>query len=274
MNMSGDLIFSSLFLRALLAGGCLALACGLLGVFLVLRRDAMISHGLSHVAFAGVALGLALNLMPVVFSVVISLAGSLLILRLKEQARLPGDTAIALLSSGGLALAVFLMSIKKDFGAELMAYLFGDILAIGPSEVYLAVGLAVVVSAGIFLNLSRFIFMTFDREAASVSGIGLKGLDRLLVMMSAVTIVLGLRIVGLLLVTGLTVIPAAAALQLARNFRQALLLSSLFSLLSILGGIVLAYVLNLPASAAIIFLALFIFILGFLFKRLKGQQTM
>lgn len=267
MNMSGDLILSSLFLRGLLAGGCLALACGLLGVFLVLRRDAMISHGLSHVAFAGVALGLALNLMPVIFSIAVCLLGSLLIIRLKEQARLPGDTAIALLSSAGLALAVLLMSIKKDFGAELMSYLFGDILAIGPSEIYLAAGLALLVSAGIFLNLSRLIFMTFDREAASVSGLGLKKLDRLLVMMSAVTIVLGLRIVGLLLVTGLTVIPAASALQLARNFRQTLFLSCLFSLLSILGGISLAFVFNLPASAAIIFLALFIFALGYLLKR-------
>lgn len=265
--MNGSLIFSGLFLRALLAGGGLALACGLLGVFLVLRRDAMISHGLSHVAFAGVALGLALNLMPVIVAILVCLAGSLLILRLKEQARLPGDTAIALLSSGGLALAVFLMSIKKDFGAELMAYLFGDILAIAPSEVYLAVGLALLVTAGIFLNLSRLIFMTFDREAARVSGLGLSRLDRLLVMMTAVTIVLGLRIVGLLLVTGLTVIPAASALQLARNFRQTLLLSSLFSLLSILGGIFLAYVFNLPASAAIIFLALLIFSFSHLVKR-------
>lgn len=267
--MNGDLIFSGLFLRSLLAGICLALACGLLGVFLVLRRDAMISHGLSHLAFAGVALGLALNLMPVIFSIVVCLVGSLLILRLKEQSRLPGDTAIALLSSGGLALAVFLMSIKKDFGAELMSYLFGDILAISPSEVYLAVVLAFVVSAGIFLNLSRLVFMTFDREAASVSGIGLKRLDRLLVMMSAATIVLGLRIVGLLLVTGLTVIPAASALLLARNFRQTLLISSLVSLLSVLGGIVLAYIFNLPASAAIIFLALTIFCIGLLVRRLR-----
>ncbi len=267
--MSADLIFNSLFLRALLAGCGLALACGLLGVFLVLRRDAMISHGLSHVAFAGVALGLALNLMPVIFSVVICLSGSLLILRLKEQARLPGDTAIALLSSAGLALAVFLMSVKKDFGAELMSYLFGDILAIGPLEIYLSVGLAALVSTGILFNLPGLIFMTFDREAASVAGLGLKKLDRLLVMMSALTIVLGLRIVGLLLITGLTVIPAASALQLARNFRQTLFYSSLFSLLSILGGISLAFIFDLPASAAIIFLALAIFALSYLFKRLR-----
>lgn len=259
MKMSQSLILSGLFLRAVAAGSLLALAFGLLGVFLILRRDAMISHGLSHVAFAGVALGLLLNLMPVLFSVVICLLGSLVILQLKEQGRLPGDTAIGILSSAGMALAVFLMSIKRDFGAELMAYLFGDILAIAPIEVYLAAGLVLLVLTGIFFNFPRLVFMTFDRESASVSGVPVKKLDRLLVVLTAVTIVLGIRVVGLLLVTGLTVIPAASALQLSKNFRSTLFLSSVFSLLSILGGIILAYLFNLPASAAIILLALFLF---------------
>lgn len=267
--MNESLIISGLFLRALLAGSCLALACGLLGVFLVLRRDAMISHGLSHVAFAGVAVGLVLKLMPVAFSVAVCLTGSLLIIRLKEQGRLPGDTAIGLLSSAGMALAVLLMSIKKDFGAELMAYLFGDILAISPEEIYLSAGLVVMVVAGLAFNWHRLMFMTFDRESATVSGVKVKKLDRLLVMLTAGTIVLGLRIVGLLLVTGLTVIPAASALQISRNFRQTMFFSCLFSLLSILGGIILAYVLDLPAAAAIIFLALFMFGLSFGLKRLR-----
>ncbi|MBC7349509.1 MAG: metal ABC transporter permease [Candidatus Aminicenantes bacterium] len=265
--MSQSLILSGLFWRAAAAGSLLALACGLLGVFLILRRDAMISHGLSHLAFAGVALGLVLNLLPVLFSVGICLLGSLVILQLKEQGRLPGDTAIGILSSAGMALAVFLMSVKRDFGAELMAYLFGDILAIAPLEVYLAAGLVLLVLAGLFFNFPRLVFMTFDRESALVSGIPVKKLDRLLVALTAVTIVLGIRVVGLLLVTGLTVIPAASALQLSRNFRSTLLLSSVFSLLSIVGGIILAYLFDLPASAAIIFLALFLFGLSLVLRK-------
>ncbi|MCR4395479.1 MAG: metal ABC transporter permease [Candidatus Saccharicenans sp.] len=267
--MSQSLLFSGLLLRAVVAGSLLGLACGLLGVFLVLRRDAMISHGLSHLAFAGVALGLLLNLMPVLVSVGICLLGSLLILQLKEQGKLPGDTLIGILSSAGMALAIFLMSVKRDFGAELVAYLFGDILAIAPLEVYLAAGLVCLVLAGIFFNFPRLVFMTFDRDSAAASGIPVKKLDRLLVVLTAVTIVLGIRVVGLLLVTGLTVIPAASALQLSPNFRLTLFLSSIFSLLSIIGGILLAYLFNLPASAAIIFLALFLFGLSFLFKKLS-----
>lgn len=255
--MSQSFFLSTFFLRAILAGSFLALSCGSLGVFLVLRKDAMISHGLSHVAFAGVALGLVLNLMPVFFAVAVALAGSLLILRLKNQAKLPGDAAIGILSSAGMALAVFLSSLRKDFGSELMAYLFGDILAIAPAEVGLSAGLALMVLLAIVFYYHQLVFMTFDRETASVSGVGVKKLDRLLIVLTAVIIVLGIRIVGLLLVTGLTIIPAASALQLGRNFRSTLVLSSLFSLISIAGGIVLAYIFNLPSSAAIIFLSFF-----------------
>jgi zinc transport system permease protein len=229
----------------------------------------MISHGLSHVAFAGVALGLVLNLMPVFFAVAVALAGSLLILRLKNQAKLPGDAAIGILSSAGMALAVFLSSLRKDFGSELMAYLFGDILAIAPAEVGLSAGLALMVLLAIVFYYHQLVFMTFDRETASVSGVGVKKLDRLLIVLTAVIIVLGIRIVGLLLVTGLTIIPAASALQLGRNFRSTLVLSSLFSLISIAGGIVLAYIFNLPSSAAIIFLSLLLFVLTLLLKKIR-----
>jgi zinc transport system permease protein len=229
----------------------------------------MISHGLSHVAFAGVALGLVLNLMPVFFAVAVALAGSLLILRLKNQAKLPGDAAIGILSSAGMALAVFLSSLRKDFGSELMAYLFGDILAIAPAEVGLSAGLALMVLLAIVFYYHQLVFMTFDRETASVSGVGVKKLDRLLIVLTAVIIVLGIRIVGLLLVTGLTIIPAASALQLGRNFRSTLVLSSLFSLISIAGGIVLAYIFNLPSSAALIFLSLLLFVLTLLLKKIR-----
>lgn len=257
-----ETIFSSgFFQRAVVAGGFLALACGLLGIFLVLRKDAMISHGLSHVAFAGVALGLVLNFLPVVISLVVCIIGSLFILKLKEQAKLPGDTAIGILSSAGMALGILLASLKRNFGVELMTYLFGDILAIEPIEVWLSLGLALFVVIAIIIYYHKLVFMTFDRESALVSGVKVKSLDKLLAILTSITVVLGIRIVGLLLVSALTVIPAASALQLSRNFKAALILSSSFSLLSILSGIFLAYVFNLPASAAIVFLSIFIFLL-------------
>lgn len=263
-----EAIFSSgFFQRAILAGSFLALACGLLGVFLVLRKDAMISHGLSHVAFAGVALGLVLNFLPVVISLIVCVIGSLFILKLKEQAKLHGDTAIGILSSSGMALGILLASLKRNFGVELMTYLFGDILAITPAEVWLSIGLALLVVASIIIHYHQLVFMTFDRESALVSGVKVRKLDKLLIILTSITVVLGIRIVGLLLVSALTVIPAASALQLSRNFKSTLILSSLFSLLSILSGIFLAYVFNLPASATIVFLSVFIFLVSLGLRR-------
>ena len=258
--MLSSVLTSGFFWRAILAGSFLAVACGLLGVFLVLRQDSMISHGLSHLAFAGIALGLVLNFLPLIVSLIICVIGSIFILKLKKQARLPGDTALAILASGGMALAIFLVSLRINFGVELMGYLFGDILAISPLEVCLSIILALMVTILILANYHQLLYMTFDRETALVAGVKVNSLDKILVILTAITVVLGLRIVGLLLVSALTVVPAAAALQLARSFRQTLVLSSLFSLFSIIAGIVISYVLDWPASASIVFLSIAIFL--------------
>lgn len=233
-----------------------------------MRRDAMIAHGLSHVAFAGVAIGLLLNLLPLIVSLIICLLGSFFILKLKERAKLPGDTAIAILSSAGMALGVLLTSFKSGFGAELMTYLFGDVLAIAPTEVWLSVVLAFLVVILMVANYYPLVFMTFDREAALVSGVKVKRLEELLVVLTSITVVLGIRIVGLLLVSALTVIPAASALQLARNFKTTLILSSLFSLFSIISGIGIAYALDISASAAIVFISILIFLICLALKKL------
>lgn len=260
--MLSSVLTSGFFWRAILAGSFLAVACGLLGVFLILRQDSMISHGLSHLAFAGVALGLVLNFLPLIVSLIVCAAGSIFILKLKKQARLPGDAAlaIAILASGGMALAIFLVSLRINFGVELMGYLFGDILAISPVEVGLSIVLALMVTILILANYHQLLYMTFDRETALVAGVKVNSLDKILVILTAITVVLGLRIVGLLLVSALTVVPAAAALQLARSFRQTLVLSSLFSLFSIIAGIAISYVLDWPASASIVFLSIAIFL--------------
>ena len=258
--MVSSILTSGFFWRAVLAGSFLAVACGLLGVFLILRQDSVISHGLSHVAFAGIALGLVLNFLPLSVSLIICGIGSIFILKLKQQARLPGDAALAILSSAGMALAIFLVSLRMNFGVELMGYLFGDILAISPVEVWLSIALALMVTVLILINYHQLLYMTFDRETALVAGVRVSSLDKILVILTAITVVLGLRIVGLLLVSALTVIPAASALLLARSFRQTLVLSSIFSLVSIVAGIILAYLLDLPASASIVFLSIAIFL--------------
>jgi len=245
--------------RAFLAGIFIAVACAVLGVFLVLRKDAMIGHGLSHIAFAGVALGLFLNVLPLAAALAVSVVAALGILRLKDKAGLHGDTAIGIFSSLGLAVGVLLATLAGSFNVDLMAYLFGDVLAIGPAEVWLSVGLAAAVLVAVTLNYAQLLFMTFDRESARVSGVKISRLDALLMVLTAVTIVLGMKVAGILLVAALIVIPAAAGLQLASNFRMAVVFAAGVAVVSVVAGLAVALELNIPASAAIVIFCFIVF---------------
>lgn len=253
--------------RALVAGVFIALACAVLGVFLLLRRDAMIGHGLSHIAFAGIALGLVLRTMPVAAALVFSVAASLGIMKLKESAGLHGDTAIAVASSVGMALGVVLATLSGNFSVALLNYLFGEILAIEPVEVGLSVALAAAVVLFVALHYRSFMFLTFDREAARVSGIHVRRLDTLITVLTSVTIVLGMKVVGILLVSALIVIPAAAGLQLATSFRAAIVLSALVAVLSVVVGLILAVLLDLPASGTIVLVGFVLFAVFFLGRK-------
>ncbi len=257
------------FQRALVAGLFVAFACAVLGLFLVLRRDAMIGHGLSHVTFGGVALGLFLNLLPLATALVVAVLASLAIMKLREKAGLHGDTAIGILSSVGLALGIALATLAGRFNVDLLSYLFGDVLAISPVEVWLSVALAAASVALIFANYHKLMYATFDREAARASGVQVGRLDLLLTVLTSVTVVLGMKVVGILMVTALLVIPAAAGLQLANNFKRALAVSAAVAAFSVAGGLVASYYLDLPAGATIVLISFVIFGVLFGLRQLK-----
>ena len=246
--------------RALLAGIFIGLACALLGLFLVLRKDAMVGHGLSHLAFAGVAVGLFLNLPPLAAALAVCVLTALIIMKIKSVAGLHGDTAIGIFSSVGLAAGILLVSLARNFNVDLMGYLFGEILAVTHVEVWLSVGLAGGVLAALLLNYSRLLYMTFDRQSAQAAGVKVQRLDTLLTVLTAVTIVLGMKVVGILLVAALLVIPAAGGLQVARSFRMAMAVSAAAAVVSIAAGMAAALEFNIPASAAIVLIAFAVFV--------------
>lgn len=266
--MAGLLSFGFLQ-RALLAGVFIGLACALLGVFLVLRKDAMLGHGLSHVTFAGVALGLFLNVMPLSMALLTAVLAALGLMKLKEKAGLYGDTAVGIISSVGLALGILLATLSHSFNVALFSYLFGEILAIESLEVWLTLGLALIVLAAVLANYRGFLFLTFDPDSARASGIKTSRLESLLAVLTAVTIVLGMKVVGILLVASLLIIPAAAGLQLARRFRQALLLAAVAAFISVVGGILAAFIFDLPASATIVLLSFVLFVAAFFGRKVK-----
>ena len=247
--------------RALLAGFLISLTCAVLGVFLVLRRDAMIGHGLAHVTFGGVALGLFLSLAPILVALGVAVISALGILHLKERAGLYGDTGIGIISSLGMALGIILVSLAGSFNVDLFGYLFGNILAIDPQEVWIALILAFVVLSAIALFYQEFVYLTFDSESARVAGVRVRRLESLLAMLTAVTVVLGMKVVGILLVSALLVIPAAAALQVARSFKEALAISAFLAGISALGGLVISFYLDWPASGTIVSLSGMLFLI-------------
>lgn len=267
-----EILFELGFLqRALAAGVFLGLACALLGVFLVLKKDALIGHGLSHVTFAGVALAMTLGVLPLAVALAAAVAAGLGISWLKDKAGLYGDTVIGIFSSVSMALGVLLVSLSRKFNVSLLQYLFGEILAVQALEVWLSAGLAVLALLTVLLGGRRLMYMTFDSEAARAAGVPTGGLDRLLSVLTAVTVVLGTKIIGILLISAFLVIPAAAGLQVASSFRRALVSSVLISLVSVTGGIIASFFLDLPASASIVILSFLLFAFCFLLRAVRSR---
>jgi zinc transport system permease protein len=209
-----------------------------------------------------------LNLHPVYFSIPVVLVASLWILRLSDQTGVQGDAAIGLTSSLGVATGLMLASIGGGFNVDLFSYMFGNILVISRTEVFMSIALAAVVT-GIVVLLYHDLFVTaFEEESARVLGTQTRRINTILVMCTALTVVLSIRIVGILLVSSLIILPGIAALQVASGFRSTLLIAVFFSVFSIWIGIGLSYVLDLPTGATIVFVNFGCFLAASLFSRL------
>ena len=256
--------------RALLCGVLVAVLCAVLGVFLVLRRLSLIGDGLSHVTFGSVAMALALQTRPLYVTVValpLVLLSSLGILRLSDRARIYGDAAIGIVSAAGIAGGVVLAAVSGGFNVDLFSYLFGNILAISPGELLLAVLLFLVVVGSVLAGYRQLFAITFDEELARSSGIKVERYNEMLVLLTALTVVLAMKVVGILLVSALLIIPAVTALQLARSFQGTIVVAALVAVVSVVGGIVVAFLANLPAGALIVLLNIALFLAAYAWRR-------
>lgn len=258
-------------IRALIVGTLIGISGALLGVFLVLKHYSMIGDGLAHVSFASVAIALVLGATPLLFSLPLVIGASLLIMHLSERNELHADAAIGLVSSFSVALGIFLSSLKGGFGVDLNSYLFGSILVIRPLEVWVSVILGVGVVAAIAFFHTELIVLTYDEDYARTLGLNTRLLNQLLALLTSVTILLGIRMVGTLLISSMIIFPAITALQLKRSFHMTLLLSVLVSLICVLGGIMFSFVLNPPTGATIVLLNGLIFAGIYLIKRVRAQ---
>jgi zinc transport system permease protein len=242
--------------RALVAGAVTALVCPVMGVFLIPRRLSLIADTLAHVALAGVALGLLLGISPFIGATGVTLFGAMLIERLRARGGLRGDAALAVFLSGGFALAVVLISLARGFNADLFAVLFGSILTVSWADVWLILALAAVVGIAVGVSYRQLFAITFHEELAYTSGVRVGALNLMLTMLTALTTVVAMRMVGVLLVSAMIVIPTLTGFALARSFRQATVLAIGAALLAVGTGLVAAYYLRLAAGGTIVLAAL------------------
>jgi len=260
--------------RALVAGAIVALASSLLGVFLILRRMALIGDGFSHIALGGIALGLFLNTFAEspVFLVALgfSALSALAIVKLKESAGVHGDVSIGIVFSFALALGVVLISLAHGFSVDLHYFLFGNIISVSMEDVAIASTIGLLVLGLLLVHSKELMYICFDEISARVSGVDVSRLNTMLIVLTAITVVMSIRIVGILLISSFLIIPPAAALQVSRSFRGTLALSAAFGLASLISGLALSFIFDLASGGAVVLSSIGIFVIAWLLRRYRG----
>jgi zinc transport system permease protein len=256
--------------KAFVAGIFISVLCACLGLFLVLKKMSLIGDGLSHVSFGAVALGLFAGLYPIYAAIPIVIIASWLILKLAEKAKVYGDAAIGIFSSVGIASGVIFAALSRGFNVDLFSYLFGNILAISDAEIIISIILSVVVLLVIYFFYYDLFSSTFDEEYAKATGIRTNMVNLILASLTGITVVLAIRVVGIMLISALLILPAVTALQLAKGFKAAMLIAVLASVFSVITGITLSFFLNLPAGATIVIVNFAVFLLALVLRKIRG----
>ena len=238
--------------NALLAGFLAAIACGIVGVYVVVKKIVFISGGIAHASFGGIGLGYLVGINPVLGAMVFTIASSLGIGLITRRTRLPEDTAIGILWAMGMALGIIFIGLAPGYAPDLFSYLFGNILTVPFFDLMLMLVLDVVIIVLVALLYKGFLYLSFDEEFSTVSGVPTERLYLLLLCLIALTVVVLIRVVGIILVIALLTIPAALARQFTHNLKNMMLLAILAGVVFTFSGLWISYVLNLASGATII----------------------
>lgn len=263
-------IFNYAFIiRALIAGSITGLILSLLGIFVVLRKMAFFGDAVGHFAFTGIALGFLLAIDPILAAVIFSILLSIGIGAIEQHKKLASDTVIGVFFSGSAALGILIIGLLKGYRVDLFQYLFGDILSISNFDIIISFTLGIVVAVLTTTFWKKLMQITFNKDLAKINAVPVRLLDYLLLILLAIATSLSIKIIGIILVTALLVIPAAAAQNLSLSFREMVIFTLFFGLLSVIIGILLSYYLNTSAGSTIVLTSIAIFVLSLIFKRYK-----
>ncbi|MDR2767500.1 MAG: metal ABC transporter permease [Treponema sp.] len=276
MNAVTDTIISmfsyTFIVRAVIVGFLVSLCASLLGVSLVLKRYSMIGDGLSHVGFGSLAVATAFNMAPLAVSIPVVIAAAFLLLRLSENSKIKGDAAIALFSTGALAIGVMVISVTTGLNTDVCNYLFGSILAMSKADVRLSIGLSVSVLTLFVLFYNKIFAVTFDETFARASGVRAGLYNMIIALLTAVTIVLGMRMMGALLISSLIIFPALSSMRLLKSFRAVTISSALVSICCFFAGILASYIFAIPTGASVVIFNMAVFAIFWLLSILKSRM--
>lgn len=261
MDLIGELLSFTFIQRALIVGTLVSLSAALLGVPLVLKRYSMIGDGLSHVGFCALSVAAVMNWAPLYFSIPVVTVAAFLLLRLSQSGKIKGDAATALITTSSLAIGVIVSSMGEGLTTDVNSYMFGSILVMSRSDVTLSIIISSTVLILFVLFYNRLLAVTFDESFARATGINAQLYNMLLALLTALTIVLGMRMMGTLLISGLIVFPALTSMRVFKRFRVVMICSGAVSVICFICGIFSSYILSTPAGASVVAANLIAFIL-------------
>jgi zinc transport system permease protein len=262
-----EVLLMPFMIRAYVVGALIGFLASYYGVFVVQRKMSFLGSGLAHAAFGGVALGLLLNTEPLVIAVPFTIIISLLISLLKEKTSLGTDTAIGILFSIAMALGIVFLALKKDFATDAFAYLFGSIIAVSTSDLYISLGLLVITLMTLFRHWSRWAYATFDTELAIADRLPVSKDNYLLSALIALSIVVSVKLVGIVLISAFLVLPSASARLISKTFFAMTVISIIFGVFSSIVGLILSVLLDIPSGATIILTQALLFFIALIISK-------
>lgn len=259
MSVLLEMLSYPFLVRAFAGGMLVSLCASLLGVSLVLKRYSMIGDGLSHVSFGALSIAVAIGWSPLKLSIPVVVLAAFFLLRMTENGKVKSDAAIAMISASALSIGIIVTSLTTGMTTDVSSYMFGSILAMSKSDVVLSIVLSVFVLGLFFVFYNKVFAVTFDENFAKATGVGVSKYNMLIAILTAVTIVLGMRMMGAMLISSLIIFPAVTSMRVFKSFKGVMISSGILSVLCFVLGMMASYVFSTPAGATIVLVNLAVF---------------
>lgn len=256
-----EMFSAPVLVRALIVGVLVSLCAALLGVSLVLKRYSMIGDGLSHVGFGALAVATVMNLAPMAVAIPVVILAAFLLLRLSSNGKIKGDAAIALISTSALAIGVMAVSMSSGMNVDINSYLFGSIISVSSGDVVTSVILALAVLLMFIFFYTKIFAITFDESFAKATGTNANLYNMLIALLTAVTIVIGMRLMGSMLISSLIIFPALCSMRVFRSFKSVTVCSAVISVTAFVIGMFISYIADTPCGASIVCVNIAVFVI-------------